>query len=127
MSLYKELQVNGKEMTSKSLYAPSFIGISAFGYFDGASSNGECGCGMVLFLNNDHFFILWMGRGICSNTRAELKILWGILSFASHIGINPLNIFGNSNVIVEWENKRFNLQVNDFALRCMHQFNFNIH
>ena len=49
MSLYKEFQVTGKETTSKSLYAPSFTSFLTFGYFDGASLNGECGCGMILF------------------------------------------------------------------------------
>ena len=74
------------------VYAHSFISFLAFCYFNGASSNGECGCGMVLFLNNDHFFKVWMGGGIGSNTRAELINLWGILCFASHIGIDALNI-----------------------------------
>ena len=43
MSLYKEFQVTGKEKNSRFLYAPSFTSFSAFGYFDGAYSNGECG------------------------------------------------------------------------------------
>ena len=46
------------------------------GYFDGASSNGYCGCGMILMLNNYHFFRLWMGGGKGRNTRDELLDLY---------------------------------------------------
>ena len=44
---------------------------------------------------------MWMGGGIGNNTRDELIILWGILSFDYHIDIDALNCFGDSKVIVE--------------------------
>ena len=38
-------------------------------FFDGASSNNLCGCGMVLSLNTDHYFSLRLGGGIDTNKK----------------------------------------------------------
>ena len=64
-----------KQKTPKILYPPIHNFSTAMGYFDGASSNVDCGCGMILMLNMDHLFRLWMGGGKGSNTRAKLLIL----------------------------------------------------
>ena len=65
--------------------------------------DGCCGSGMVLMLNKDHIFNLWMGGGKGSNTRVELMGLWGVLKFDALNGIVSLTFFGNSKVIIEWE------------------------
>jgi len=39
-------------------------------FFDGASEHGLCGGGMWLQLENIHDFLLWMGCGVGSNTKA---------------------------------------------------------
>lgn len=55
-----------------------------WGYFDGAAQ-GEptvCGVGVVLHLNEDHFFRLKWGLGEGTNNRAELLALYMLLIFA---------------------------------------------
>ena len=51
------------------------------------------------------------GRRQSSNTKAELIGLWGVLFLASKCGIDSLNIYEDSNIIIEWAKGGFNLQV----------------
>ena len=70
ISLFKDFFGMEKPKKTKVLYASIIKSLLAVGYFDRASSNDLCGCGMVLILNNDHIFNLRMGGGIESNTKA---------------------------------------------------------
>ena len=66
---------------------------------------------MVVKMNDNHFFNLWMGSGIRSTTRAEMMRMWGVLFFADRIGINSINTFDDLKVLIEWEKGNFSLQV----------------
>ena len=55
---------------TKVLYVATLYSLCDVGFFDGASFNNLCGCGMVLILNKDHYFNLRMGGGIGCNTKA---------------------------------------------------------
>ena len=46
-----------------------------------------CGCEMVMKINVDHHFNLWMGSVFGSNYKAKLVALWGLLHFAIVNGI----------------------------------------
>ena len=66
---------------------------------------------MVLKLSSDHAFLLRMCSGSGSYTRVELLALWGLLSFAFDRNIPSLQNFGDSKIIVDWENECSVLQV----------------
>ena len=55
ISIFKEYQNTVKEKNPKTMYVPLHNLSSVVGYFDGASSNCECGSNMILFLNSDNF------------------------------------------------------------------------
>ena len=48
ISLFKKYMELKHSKKTKMLYAPVKTSLSADGFFDGASSNNLCGCGMVL-------------------------------------------------------------------------------
>lgn len=52
-----------------------------------------------------------MCSGSGSNTWAKLLSLWGLLSFASNRNIPSVQNFGDSKIIVDWENGHYVLQV----------------
>ena len=85
---------------------------STLDFFDGSSMNGLCGSGMMVKLNESHWFNLWMGGGHGNNTKAELLGLWGAMFFANKCGIDSLNIYGDSKIIIEWAKGNYNLQIN---------------
>ena len=57
---------------------------------------------MVVRMDQYYYFNLCMVGGVGSNIKAELLDLWGVLFFAVKNGIDSINIFGDSKVIVEW-------------------------
>ena len=59
---------------------------------------------MFLNINEDHHIKLCMNVGHGTNSRAELVALWGLLQFASLIGIDSMWVSGGSKVIMDWEN-----------------------
>ena len=59
----------------------------------------------MLHLNDSHFLSFSLGCGKSTNTRAEILALWALLAVAQHLGIPLLNIFGDSLVIINWENR----------------------
>ena len=71
---------------------PIFNKDMAWMFFDGAckGEEGRCGGGMVLYLNENNYFLLKLGIGIGTNTRLELLSLCGILFFAYSKGISSL-------------------------------------
>ena len=75
------------------------------GFFDGASKNNIGGAGIVLEIIQSHSFNLKLGCGSNTNSRVELLALWTLLFFAAEIGI-PSLIFGDSSVVINWENEK---------------------
>lgn len=89
-------------------------------FFDGVASDGLCGCGMVTYQDPDELYCFKWCSGQGTNTREELLALWGILLCANWMGIEDIDIFGDSKVIIDWENKRATL--NSFELlHCMNK------
>ena len=57
-----------------------------------------------------HVMNLRMGVDSGSNTFAELLILWGLLRFTKKRGLLQHNIFGDSKIVINWENGLNSLQ-----------------
>ena len=89
-----------------------------FGFFDGAAANNIGGVGFCLYLNESHSFEFPMGAGTCTNTRAELIALWALLHITQLMGIPLLNIFGDSDVIINWEKGKDALNPPDLSHWC---------
>ena len=79
------------------------------GFFDEASKNNIGGVGIVLEIIQSHSFSLKLGCGSNTNSRVELLALWTLLFFAAEIGIPSLHIFGDSSVVINWENEKATL------------------
>ena len=47
-----------------------------------------------------------MGCRRRANTREELSELWDLLHFVKEIGIPTLHVYGDSYVIINWENDK---------------------
>ena len=90
-----------------------------YGFFDGAATNYKGGEGFYLALNESHSFEFAMWAGICTNTKAELMALWALLTVANRMGIPLLNIFGDSTVIINWENYQDSLDSPCLSHWCM--------
>ena len=67
-------------------------------YFVGYSIEGNCGSGMVVSLNENHVFNIWMGGGWGRNTKVKLISMWGVLFFAKSCGIDSIKIMGDSKM-----------------------------
>jgi len=76
-------------------------------YFDGASQNdGQIyGGGAILYMSESHYYNLTMGLGPVTNSYVELMALKLLLTFTREKGINSLQIFGDSMVVINWIRK----------------------
>jgi len=72
--------------------------------FDGASQGGICGGGGTITLLDHRTIHYKVGLGAGTNTRAELLSLWALLTLARRLDCNELQVFGDSQVIVDWMN-----------------------
>ena len=63
------------------------------------------------YLKQGSLFFIKVGWRQGTSTKAELMSVWGLLQFASIIGILDINIYGDSKVIIEWLKENYNLRV----------------
>ena len=59
-----------------------------------------------------------MGCGLNTNTRAECLALWDLLHISKEIGIPTLHVYGDSSVIINWENDKATLTALDLDAWC---------
>ena len=83
------------------------------GYFDVVAASNIGGAGIIIYISSSHFFHVKMGYDKSTNTMAELMALWELMFFVASIGIPTLSVFGESKVIINWENSVANLVVVD--------------
>ena len=81
-------------------YGSGPVLVFPYGFFDGATASNIGGVGFCLFLNESHSYEFAMGAGTCTNTKAELIVLWDMLFITKMMGIPLLNIFGDFSVII---------------------------
>ena len=78
-----------------------------WGYFDGVAQGDPtvCGAGVVLFLEEGYYFQARWGLGEGTNNKAELLALYMLLLLAHEKGVQKLQIFGDSMIIINWINQ----------------------
>lgn len=78
-----------------------------WGYFDGASLDQQmlCGGGEVLHKYDAHYFHFSAGLGRGTNNYAELMTLRLLLLFSLEHGCLSLQVFGDSSIVIDWENE----------------------
>ena len=84
----------------------------SWGYFDG-SAPGESkvyGAGGKFLISDDHFFTFKAGLGFGTNNYAELCALKLLLSLAWDNHIKKLQIYGDSQFVINWVNGKFRIQ-----------------
>lgn len=76
-----------------------------WGFFDGASggNTARCGGGVVIFFNDHNSLHIKSGFNSGTNNFAELMALCLLLTKAWEWGIQSLQVFGDSKIILEWE------------------------
>ena len=78
-------------------------------YFDGGSRGnpGPGGCGYCILKNNHVVFEGKKGLGVCTNNYAEYKGLQCGISLAIEKGVNRLEVFGDSLLIINQMNRKW--------------------
>ena len=73
-----------------------------WGYFDGATQGDPtyCDAGAVLYLIEDHFYLLNSGLGFGTNNKVELLALYMLLIYAHEKGLQSLQIFRDSMLVI---------------------------
>ena len=74
----------------------------------------------TLHVSPNHIFLAKLGVGQFTNTRAELVALWSLLYFAASLGLPSLMVWGDSQVVINWENTKVGLNVLDLVHWCEH-------
>ena len=80
-----------------------------WGYFDG-SAVGEpkiCGAGGMLYISDEHYFSFKASLGIGTNNYAELCALKLLFTLARENHISKIQIFGDSRLVINWDNGKF--------------------
>lgn len=81
-------------------------------FFNGVSQ-GEpplVGSGGVIFLSKESKIEIRFARGQCSNNKVELVALWVVLKVVLSLGIAKLQLFGDSQIVIGWENHNIKIR-----------------
>lgn len=85
--------------------------ISPVSYFDGAFSEGECGCEAQIELGFGQSYHCYWSGGEGTNSRAEMLDLWGVLQCAFWLAIEDIVVAGDSKSVIEWAKGRHSFRV----------------
>jgi len=64
---------------TKLLKALAFLPDLPIGFFDGVVQLGLCEAWMVLFVNKEFVYHMWLNYGVGTNTRTKILTLWSLL------------------------------------------------
>jgi len=73
-------------------------------FFDGAANTQSCGGSFILHKTDQHLFNIKAGLGAGTNNYAELITLHHLLHFALSHHCTSINIYGDSQIIINWFN-----------------------
>jgi len=73
-------------------------------FFNGAANQQSCGGGIILHISENHLYKIKAGLGTGTNNFAELITLRHLLHFALRHHCTSINIFGDSQIIINWIN-----------------------
>ena len=84
---------------------------SLWGYFDGSVAGVPqiCGAGGVLYLSDEHYFTFSTGLGLGTNNFAEHLALKLLITLALKYGVHTLQIFGDSQLVINWVFGKFRI------------------
>ena len=82
------------------------------GYFDGSAAGDRkiCGACGKLYIFDNHYFSFKVGLGVGTNNFAELCALKLLLSLAQVKHINKIQIFGDSQLVINWAKGKYIIQ-----------------
>ena len=80
-----------------------------WGYFDGSAVGEPKRCRAVdmLFISDEHYFSFKDGLGFGTNNLVELCALKLLFSLARENHISKIQIFGDSQLVINWANGEF--------------------
>ena len=119
-SCYSFKKKEEKKKRTRLLKQPSIDKRIPWVFFDGASQ-GDPPLGVsgaVLYISEDKQILIKYGLGHCTNNKVESTALWEVLKSTLTRNIHNLQIFGDSKMVIEWENKRLQIK----APRLQHLF-----
>ena len=85
---------------------------------DGASKFLTAGAGFCIFINESHRLEFSLGVGHGTNTKAELLSLWALLHTSHMMGIPLTQVYGDSQVIINWVRGSADLSPPDLIHWC---------
>ena len=87
-----------------------------WGFFDGSAAGipQTCGAGGILYLSDEHFFTFSAGLGLGTNNYAELLALKLLIILDLKQGVQSLQIFGDSQLVINWVTGKF--RINNIVL-----------
>lgn len=84
-------------------------------YFDGAAKNGFCACGVYIAMTNDLQYSLYWNGGKGKSNKAKAMALHGLLLFCTFMDIEPINVYGDSKIIIEHVNGKHAIQTDSLT------------
>jgi len=77
------------------------------GFFDGTSQGDPLhyGVGEILFINQNHQYLLRYALGKDTITRDEFTSLWILLYTSFHLGVKRIQVLSDSKLVVDWANQ----------------------
>ena len=85
---------------------------------DDASKYMTAGAGFCIFINESHRLEFSLGVGHGTNTKAELLSLWALLHTSHMMGIPLTQVYGDSQVIINWVRGSADLSPPDLIHWC---------
>ena len=94
----------------------------AWGYFDGSTAGAPhiCGASGILYLSDQHFFTFLVGLGLGTNNFAELLALKLLTTLALKQGVQSLQVFGDSQLVINWISGKFRIN-NILLTQILHE------
>jgi len=98
-------------------------------FFNGAAQQHGCGGDFILYLSDQHHYKVKMGLGVGTNNFVELITLRNLMHFALNHECRDLQIYGDSNIIINWINLKSRcythtlLNILDEVMHLKSQFN----
>ena len=77
------------------------------------------GAGIVIYISDSHFLEFSLGVGHGTNTKAELLSLWALLHLSHMMGIPLAQVFGDSQIIINWAKGSTALSPPELVHWCM--------
>ena len=118
LGMLKNIPRNLSVISIRSIVVEDIDHSFAWGYFDGSAAGDPmlCGAGGMLYLSDRHFISFKAGLGLGTNNYAELCALKLLLRLARMHNLDKLQIFGDSQLVINWVSGKYKLQNLELSL-----------